>query len=160
MRIRPTTRRSRRILKTAVATCALAGAAAGTFFATGAGAAPPPKLKYVLPYLPAGVRCFSVTVDDDDPVVFGDFGARKPHAGPGGTTKFNYRNFDASALPHGGWFNSTFLNVPVGSTVEIVTNKAGCGHLAYSGLNHITDWTVTESSNTNVWIDTRRTEGP
>jgi hypothetical protein len=160
MRIRPATRRSRRILKTTVAACALSAAAAGTLFAAGAGAVPVPP-KYVMVYVPAGVRCFSVQVSNiDASIVFGN--GSKPHAGPGGTRRFAYRHFDVAANNRagGGWYGGVGMTADVGSTVEVVTNRVGCGHLAVAGPNHITDWKVTADSNDNVWVDTHRVEGP
>jgi hypothetical protein len=160
MRILPANRRSRRIVKTAIAASVAAAAAAGTLFATGAGAAVV-QYKTIQVYLPAGVKCFSLQVNDDDPYMFGPYDKPDAHVGPGGTREFTYLHFNPDEVKSkGGEWWYTGIEADVGATVDVTINYQNCGRLALTGPNHITEWTVPSDSFNHAWIDTTKVEGP
>jgi hypothetical protein len=151
-------------VKTAIAATVAAAAAAGTLFATGAGAAVV-QTKMVQVYLPAGVKCFSVQVNDDNPYMFGPYAKpndkRLPHIGPAGMRQFTYFHFDPDEVKsRGGEWLYTGIGANIGATVDVTINYQNCGRLALTGPNHITEWTVPSDNLRQVWINTTKVKGP
>jgi hypothetical protein len=157
------------MLKATVAACAVSAAAAGTLFATQAGAAPlditpkPDSAKQIQVYVTPDVRCFSVTVDGKSEGIWGNRFAPRPKHGikDDNDQNFAFWNFDSDAVARqGGKWERTSMFARPGSTVEVWTSAIGCGHLVAGDRFEQTDWKVPNDSLHNVWVDTRVSAGP